>query len=92
MTNKVPVKEIRVCLPENLLNALSDYCSQKGCSRSSFIRKAIEQYLEDQEDYEDVRSYQQVCVHMLLSLNFKYTYTYTTYGSHKPRWHKASHD
>ena len=53
MTNKVPVKEIRVCLPENLLNALSDYCSQKGCSRSSFIRKAIEQYLEDQEDYEE---------------------------------------
>lgn len=53
MTNKVSVKEINVCLPEDLLNAVSAYCSQKGCTRDSFIMEAIEQYLEDQEDYEE---------------------------------------
>lgn len=56
---KALAKSVSISCNPDLLNKLSEYCSERGCSRSWFINKAIEHYmaeleeLEDREDYEE---------------------------------------
>lgn len=54
---KTLAKNISISLTEDLIRSVSEYCSQRGCSRSWFFKKAVEQYLteclENQQDYEE---------------------------------------
>ena len=46
---------ISISFEPKLLAAINEYCSEKGCSRSWLVNKAVTEYfasLEDQEDYE----------------------------------------
>ena len=46
---------ISISFEPKLLAAINEYCSEKGCSRSWLVNKAVSEYfasLEDQEDYE----------------------------------------
>lgn len=49
-------KVMSLSLQPEMFNRISDYCTQRGCSRTWFMLKAAELYLneclEDKEDYE----------------------------------------
>lgn len=42
---------LAIRLPESLENRLSNLSVNTGRSKSFYVRKAIEQFLEDEEDY-----------------------------------------
>ena len=41
---KALAKNISISLTEDLIKSVSEYCSQRGCSRSWFFKKAVEQF------------------------------------------------
>jgi len=54
--DKVLTKPMSFSIRTDVLDALTSYCKERGCSRSWFMTKALEHYLveclEDKEDYE----------------------------------------
>lgn len=57
MQAKRNVKAMSLSFKPEIFNSISDYCSSRGCSRSWFMNKAAELFLneclEDKADYED---------------------------------------
>lgn len=53
---KVLTRPMSFSIRTDVLDALTSYCDERGCSRSWFMTKALENYLvecqEDKEDYE----------------------------------------
>lgn len=53
-------KVMSLSFQPNLFNRITDYCSERGCTRSWFMSKAAENFLseclEDKEDYEAAAS------------------------------------
>lgn len=56
MQAKRNVKVMSLSFKPEIFNSISDYCSSRGCSRSWFMNKAAELFLneclEDKADYE----------------------------------------
>lgn len=56
MQAKRVAKVISLSLPPDMFARITDYCAERGCSRSWFMNKAAELYLneclEDKADYE----------------------------------------
>lgn len=56
MLSKTKTKTMSFSANPELITLLDSYCSQRGCSRSWLISKALENYLteclEDKDDYE----------------------------------------
>lgn len=54
-TNRV-AKSMSISLMPDMLSKINNYCAERGCSRSWFVNKAVELYLneclEDKADYE----------------------------------------
>ncbi len=57
---KVLTRPMSFSIRTEVLDALTKYCNERGCSRSWFLTKALENYLtvceEDKEDYEAAAS------------------------------------
>ncbi len=57
---KILTKPMSFSIRTDVLDALTAYCNERGCSRSWFMTKALENYLiecqEDKEDYETAAS------------------------------------
>lgn len=53
---KVLTRPMSFSIRTDVLDALTKYCNERGCSRSWFLTKALENYLavceEDRDDYE----------------------------------------
>ena len=53
---KIHTRPMSFSIRTDILDDLSAYCAERGCSRSWFMTKALENYLkeckEDKEDYE----------------------------------------
>lgn len=53
----VAVRSMSFSVKTDVLDRLTAYCKERGCSRSEFVSKAVNaylaEYLEDEADYED---------------------------------------
>lgn len=57
MSTSVKTRSMSFSIKTSVLDSLTKYCNERGCSRSWFMSKALESYLqkclEDKDDYDD---------------------------------------